>query len=253
MLFPFRKRKDLNIQIVDAEFEENDEDSDEDEEDYEEPDPDAMQEQVYAWGAEWAKTPAFEALTEEQKDHSEGITANFTQYMYSYHDVTPEQWNVADMQECCLETLPRKVSAEESYFRSMAPVLASFFLFLGETNRLSDAAAMAKRVLQLDKRIVAASNNPRYWGPAKSLVMAAMVKGVDLEDDAQMQAFVGEYNAEIMGQPALGEDLYGADVWDEEDAQPDVPYVREGPKVGRNDPCPCGSGKKYKKCCGAGV
>ena len=28
------------------------------------------------------------------------------------------------------------------------------------------------------------------------------------------------------------------------------PIVREEPKVGRNDPCPCGSGKKYKKCCG---
>lgn len=27
------------------------------------------------------------------------------------------------------------------------------------------------------------------------------------------------------------------------------PYVREQPKVGRNDPCHCGSGKKYKKCC----
>ncbi len=26
--------------------------------------------------------------------------------------------------------------------------------------------------------------------------------------------------------------------------------VRAGPKVGRNDPCPCGSGKKYKHCCG---
>ncbi|MCF7936840.1 MAG: SEC-C domain-containing protein [Synergistales bacterium] len=26
--------------------------------------------------------------------------------------------------------------------------------------------------------------------------------------------------------------------------------VRKGPKVGRNDPCPCGSGKKYKHCCG---
>ena len=25
---------------------------------------------------------------------------------------------------------------------------------------------------------------------------------------------------------------------------------RETPKVGRNDPCPCGSGKKYKHCCG---
>ena len=27
--------------------------------------------------------------------------------------------------------------------------------------------------------------------------------------------------------------------------------VRKGEKVGRNDPCPCGSGKKYKKCHGA--
>jgi uncharacterized protein YecA (UPF0149 family) len=25
--------------------------------------------------------------------------------------------------------------------------------------------------------------------------------------------------------------------------------VRSGPQPGRNDPCPCGSGKKYKKCC----
>jgi preprotein translocase subunit SecA len=28
------------------------------------------------------------------------------------------------------------------------------------------------------------------------------------------------------------------------------PVKREGEKIGRNDPCPCGSGKKYKKCCG---
>ena len=28
------------------------------------------------------------------------------------------------------------------------------------------------------------------------------------------------------------------------------PIVNEGPEIGRNDPCPCGSGKKYKNCCG---
>ena len=28
-----------------------------------------------------------------------------------------------------------------------------------------------------------------------------------------------------------------------------MPYVKETPDIGRNDPCPCGSGKKYKKCC----
>ncbi len=35
--------------------------------------------------------------------------------------------------------------------------------------------------------------------------------------------------------------------------QPAAHHIEsEQPKVGRNDPCPCGSGKKYKKCCGAG-
>lgn len=28
------------------------------------------------------------------------------------------------------------------------------------------------------------------------------------------------------------------------------PFVRSAPKVGRNDPCPCGSNQKFKKCCG---
>ena len=32
---------------------------------------------------------------------------------------------------------------------------------------------------------------------------------------------------------------------------PPVQFQRPNPKIGRNDPCPCGSGKKYKKCCGA--
>ena len=29
-----------------------------------------------------------------------------------------------------------------------------------------------------------------------------------------------------------------------------IQIKRVGDKIGRNDPCPCGSGKKYKKCCG---
>ncbi len=31
---------------------------------------------------------------------------------------------------------------------------------------------------------------------------------------------------------------------------PNTPIKNQGPQVGRNDPCPCGSGKKYKNCCG---
>jgi hypothetical protein len=34
-----------------------------------------------------------------------------------------------------------------------------------------------------------------------------------------------------------------------EEVESAIPYFRDTPKIGRNDPCPCGSGKKYKKCC----
>jgi preprotein translocase subunit SecA len=37
----------------------------------------------------------------------------------------------------------------------------------------------------------------------------------------------------------------------EDEDESSQPFVREGQKVGRNDPCPCGSGKKYKQCHGA--
>jgi tetratricopeptide (TPR) repeat protein len=38
---------------------------------------------------------------------------------------------------------------------------------------------------------------------------------------------------------------------DDPEYQTEQPVRRVEPKVGRNDPCPCGSGKKYKRCCGA--
>ncbi|MCI9232306.1 MAG: hypothetical protein HFH96_14595, partial [Lachnospiraceae bacterium] len=36
------------------------------------------------------------------------------------------------------------------------------------------------------------------------------------------------------------------------DSQETGTFVRQGRKIGRNEPCPCGSGRKYKNCCGKG-
>jgi uncharacterized protein len=48
---------------------------------------------------------------------------------------------------------------------------------------------------------------------------------------------------------ALYEDAVDEDDLDDDEFYPET-YVRPEPKVGRNEPCPCGSGRKYKKCCG---
>ena len=60
---------------------------------------------------------------------------------------------------------------------------------------------------------------------------------------------------------AAGADwLYGLEEWNEifdadtqkklyKEQKASTTFKREGAKIGRNDPCPCGSGKKYKNCC----
>jgi preprotein translocase subunit SecA len=66
--------------------------------------------------------------------------------------------------------------------------------------------------------------------------------------DEQMQA-PREMHFEHASAPAL-DDLDESKVVAEEEKVPEQPFVRAGNKIGRNDPCPCGSGKKYKQCHG---
>ena len=66
--------------------------------------------------------------------------------------------------------------------------------------------------------------------------------------DEQMQA-PREMHFEHAAAPAL-DDFEETQGVAEEEKVPEQPFVRTGNKVGRNDPCPCGSGKKYKQCHG---
>lgn len=84
----------------------------------------------------------------------------------------------------------------------------------------------------------------------------------EMEEDTVVSL---EYDKELLykNMVAAGADwLYGLEEWNDiidEDRRKELykeqkksqTVVNEGPKIGRNDPCPCGSGKKYKKCCGA--
>jgi len=61
-------------------------------------------------------------------------------------------------------------------------------------------------------------------------------------------------NADLAPAPAAAPAIAPKPAWREihgtnGDAMPSEPRMLAGAKVGRNDACPCGSGKKYKKCC----
>lgn len=71
-----------------------------------------------------------------------------------------------------------------------------------------------------------------------------------MEDERRMQAEAAARMQEFQHQDAENQlaDEEGAP--QEAAAEEQQPFVREGRKIGRNEPCPCGSGKKYKNCHG---
>jgi len=69
-----------------------------------------------------------------------------------------------------------------------------------------------------------------------------------LEDSKHDQEFRARWHKEH-SPPNAGDE---ESELDDEDAEPPITVVRKQPRVGRNDPCPCGSGRKYKHCCGKG-
>jgi preprotein translocase subunit SecA len=78
------------------------------------------------------------------------------------------------------------------------------------------------------------------------VVGPAPVRSVYSEASAVHEGAVGYGVSETVGAEAAQQTSGGA-----EGETTVKQIVRDAPKVGRNDPCPCGSGRKYKKCCGA--
>jgi Predicted metal-binding protein related to the C-terminal domain of SecA len=80
----------------------------------------------------------------------------------------------------------------------------------------------------------------------------------DVLDERKIESLYYKYKRKLdkmaKENPEEFEDLgtdFAEDEEEEEGAyETQQPYRRDENKVGRNDPCPCGSGKKYKKCCG---
>jgi len=74
------------------------------------------------------------------------------------------------------------------------------------------------------------------------------VDAIDQQRQAQVPKEMHFEHAQAPALDAYEESLLAAPQQDEEASE--QPFVRDGNKVGRNDPCPCGSGKKYKQCHG---
>jgi preprotein translocase subunit SecA len=82
--------------------------------------------------------------------------------------------------------------------------------------------------------------------------VVSILSRVQVRSEAELQALEAQrrqHDRDMQFQHAEVNAMQG-EAETESQAEAATPYVREGRKVGRNEPCPCGSGKKYKQCHG---
>ena len=96
-------------------------------------------------------------------------------------------------------------------------------------------------------------NASRAWSKAATWHRLEIIRAEEDGKKAVVE-FRAAYtaNGEFCNHHEVSQFVKEADGWKFADGElvGETPITREEPKVGRNDPCPCGSGKKYKKCCG---
>ncbi len=92
---------------------------------------------------------------------------------------------------------------------------------------------LAAELNAMSPEILAQAKDPQMRSLIIGIYRKMLVAGVDIHDDKEVKKWMQKHPEVLQG----GDVVQVATV------------RRESPKVGRNDPCPCGSGKKYKKCC----
>jgi len=202
----------------------------------------------------FAESPAARDLPGEVREDAPAASAYILEYAANYMGRGPEELDEPTLREILLEIFPRKVLADRDFFEHAAPAAQAFLRWLGTQGMLEAGAArgLAEAVGQWGDQIVKHAMDRSRWGMAKSLLTLAQKQGYDPTDQADLNRFMQAYNARlVLDEPAEEAKPPTADT---EPAGgyglPDQPTRNPSRKVGRNDPCPCGSGKKYKKCCG---
>lgn len=153
----------------------------------------------------------------------------------NYRGEIVDAMTIVGVDDFVFDYIPRKVSTEPERAASIVFELIMFWEYLARVFELPEATSIVAwlKTDGMVARLEAALSDPTNFGMAKSMVMAGKNAGYDMTSEEGTEKFIAAYNQSLQSNAAS------------------VPAttVSGRQKIGRNDPCPCGSGKKFKKCC----
>ncbi len=187
------------------------------EDDYSDRDAAAVGDWVEAAFAAFEKDPLYGELSACERENGYFMIQCFYDYCYGYHLVGPADITLAITDDVCLDIMPRKVSAPADVFAAFAPAFTRFLTWCDRQEIVSATENLRHHIDKIAPDMVRKAADPGNWGLAKSMLTGSL-------SDERLAA--------LADHPASS-----------------IPFERPHAKIGRNEPCPCGSGRKYKKCC----
>lgn len=150
-----------------------------------------------------------------------------------------------DYKACCEPVLTgvKPASSAEALLR------ARYTAFVRADIKFIESSHAANTRGQLDLKGIEQWARASEWQKLE-IIRAARGQSGDAGGEIEFKAYYRLHNKDCVLHE-LAEFVHKQGKWWYVDSRlPDVKqYVREAPKLGRNDPCSCGSGKKFKKCC----
>ncbi len=174
------------------------------------------------------------------------ITRSLLDYAWTYEGAGVRELDEGVLREVLFYLFPRKVAGDREFFKNVAPVTAVLLVWLEKQDILSNGQKLAAKVISWSEEIVSKGMDPANWGMGKSFTVKAEADGVDITDQQSMQRYLVRNNLKMLQEKAMTKSLEDESF----DHEPPIPISEIPAKVGRNEPCLCGSGKKYKICCG---
>jgi len=114
----------------------------------------------------------------------------------------PADLAAGDLRELLLQIYPRKITVfDADDTENTIPAVRDFLAYLAERGEMpeSTARALERELDEVAPRFTEAVMDPANWGMAGSLVHAMAAEGVDLDDQAAVDRWIGRYNAQLAG------------------------------------------------------
>lgn len=181
---------------------------------------------VVRFGDRFFLSPELQGYENAYPDRPGGWSANIFDFLHVYEGMTIGEVDKATLSRAFFSHFPRKVFDPDFDAEAVVAEFLALFRFIDREFELEHPDQVFDFFAdpQLVDKFDAAMNDDSNYGMAKS--------------------FLATGGPPNLGSGGLSNGLRLVSQLEERE-----PYRSDEPDVGRNDPCPCGSGKKYKKCC----